>query len=105
MEKGKGKVNWEGLIEKAKTGNGRRTQSGLRQHIREILAEVPEGVRGKLQGAPIGIWCQVLRAVLVERYEVHKKDRNLYNKIRVNLTSWSSEFEIDDNNNVKYLKW
>jgi len=108
MEKGKvnGKVDWNKLVETAKAGNGKRTQSGLRQHIRETLAEVPKEVRSKLQGASIGVWCQVLRAVLKEKYpETHGKDRNLYNKVRVNLTSWSSEFEIDDNNNVKYLKW
>ena len=105
MSKANGKINWNGLIEKAKSGNGRRQGSGLRQHIREVLGEVPEDVKGQLQGQQIGVWCQVLRAVLREKYpEVHGKDRMLYNKIRVNLTNWK-EFEIDEEGKTRYLKW
>lgn len=99
------KINWSKLVNEAKNGNGGRRQgSGLRQHIREVLSEVPEEVRKQLQNQSIGVWCQVLRAVLKGRYEVHAKDRMLYNKIRVNLTSWK-EFEVDEEGKVKYLKW
>lgn len=98
-------MDWNKLVQEAKRGNGKRIQSGLRQHIREILAEVPKGVREKLQGQSVGVWCQVLKAVLTAKYEVHAKDRLLYNKIRGNLLQWPSEFEVDEDNNVRYLKW
>jgi len=104
------RIDWGKLVDNVKEGKGTsggRVQSGLRQHIREILAEVPEGAREKLQGQPIGVWAQVLKAVLVEKYpEVHGNDRNLYNKIRVNIASWPTHFEYDPKTKVvRYLKW
>ncbi|RKY40183.1 MAG: hypothetical protein DRP85_09060 [Candidatus Makaraimicrobium thalassicum] len=106
MEK---RIDWGKLVDNVKEGKGTggRVQSGLRQHIKEILAEVPEGAREKLQGQPIGVWAQVLKAVLIERYpEVHGNDRNLYNKIRVNISSWTTHFDYDkDSKTVRYLKW
>ena len=104
------RIDWGRLVDNVKEGKGTsggRVQSGLRQHIREILAEVPEGAREKLQGQPIGVWAQVLKAVLVEKYpEVHGNDRNLYNKIRVNISSWPTHFEFDQRTKaVRYLKW
>jgi len=101
-----GNINWGKLVESAKNGGGRKQGSGLRSHIREILGEVPKDARAQLQGQQIGVWCQVLRAVLKEKYpEVHGKDRMLYNKIRVNLTSWPTAFEVDEEGKVRYLKW
>jgi len=104
------RIDWGKLVDNVKEGKGTsggRVQSGLRQHIKEVLAEVPEGAREKLQGQPIGVWAQVLRAVLVEKYpEAHGNDRNLYNKIRVNISSWSTHFDYDkDTKAVRYLKW
>jgi len=102
MEK---RIDWGKLVEGAINGNGRKT--GLRSHILEVLNEVPEGAREKLQGRPIGVWTQVLRAVLVEKYpQVYKNDQNLYNKIRVNLASWKKKFEYNqETKTVRYLGW
>ena len=103
MEK---RIDWGKLVEGAINGSSGRSQSGLRKHIVEVLDEVPEAAREKLQGQSIGVWAQVLRAVLVEKYPEHKGDNNLYNKIRVNISSWKKRFEYDkETKSVKYLNW
>lgn len=95
-------MNWTKVIEEAKTQKTNQ-KSGLRQHIQEVLSDAPKEAREQLQGQPIGVWCRVLRAAL-QKYESHASDKNLYNKIRVNISNWKL-FEVDDDNNVTYRGW
>ncbi|RKY40180.1 MAG: hypothetical protein DRP85_09045, partial [Candidatus Makaraimicrobium thalassicum] len=95
-------MNYRELLTKAKSTN--RKGSGLRQHIREVLSEVPKEVRNELQGQPIGVWTRFLKLALTEKYESHRNDKNLYCKIRTNLISWPGAFEVSSEG-VRYLGW